>query len=55
MEVQEYTSDIQRRSGEIFSSGKDIFRAKNFLLLMTIEWVSTLADWIFMAIADAVR
>ncbi len=43
-EVQQYTSDIQRRSGEIFSPGKDIFRTKNFLLLMTLAWVSTLEE-----------
>jgi hypothetical protein len=43
-EVQKYTSVIQRRIGEIFSTGKDIFRAKIFLLLMTIAGVGTLAD-----------
>ena len=38
-EVQHYISDIQRRSGKIFSPGKDIFRDKNFVLLMSIAWV----------------
>jgi hypothetical protein len=32
-EVQQYTSDIQRRREEIFSPGKDIFRAAKGLKL----------------------